>query len=179
MLARWARERLCEALAGPGAVRPAGDWGEERRATFVTLRWPDGRLQGCIGTLQPVRSLLDDVAHNAVAAGLDDPRGAPLRLADVDALEVEVSLLSPLERVEFSGGEAAARAALRAGTDGVVLEWRARRATLLPVMWEQLPDPAAFLSMLKTKAGLPQDFWSDDVMLFRYGAERFAIGGAP
>jgi AmmeMemoRadiSam system protein A len=178
-LARWARARLREALGGPSAGRPEGDWGAERGATFVTLRWPDGRLQGCIGTLQPVRGVVDDVGHNALAAGLDDPRGARLALADVDALQVEVSVLSPLEPVAFEGGEAGARAALRPGADGVVLAWHGRRSTLLPVMWEQFPDPAAFLAALKVKAGLPRDFWSDDVTLFRYGAGRFVDEGAP
>ncbi|HET9595340.1 MAG TPA: AmmeMemoRadiSam system protein A [Anaeromyxobacteraceae bacterium] len=179
ILVRWARARLREALGGPRAARPEGDWGEARTATFVTLRRPGGSLQGCIGSLQAVRGLVDDVAHNAVAAGLDDPRGTPLRLADVDGLQVEVSVLSPLAPVEFAGGEAGARAALRPGTDGVVLGWRGRRATLLPIMWEQLPEAGAFLAALKTKAGLPRDFWSDEVALWRYGAERFADEGAP
>jgi AmmeMemoRadiSam system protein A len=170
-LARFARARIREELGGPPAVPPLGDWCGTTAATFVSLHWhADGRLQGCIGSLEPRRALVDDVAHNAVAAALADPRAAPLSLADVDALDVEVSVLSPLERLD-APDEAAARAALRPGVDGVVLAWGRHRATFLPQMWPYLGDAATLLRELRRKAGLPDDFWSPEMAVSRYTVE--------
>lgn len=169
-LARFARARLRQELGGPCAVPPdAPEWSEPG-ATFVTLRWPDGTLQGCIGTLEPCRSIVDDVAGNAIAAGRWDPRGRPLAARDVDALSVEVSVLSPLREVPVTS-EAEALAAIATGEPGVVLGWRGRRATFLPVMWPRLGDPRTFLRELKAKAGLPRDFWAPDMELWTYSVE--------
>jgi hypothetical protein len=170
-LVRWARERVREARGGPTALPPTASWCAELAATFVSLRWRDGRLQGCIGSLRPVRSIVDDVAHNAIAAATRDLRGVPLALADVDELDLEVSILSPLEPIAASS-EAAIRAAIRVGHDGLVLEHAGRRATLLPTMWDRLTDLDTFLAALKHKAGLPHDFWSDDLRMSRYTTER-------
>lgn len=165
-LSRWARAVLGEALGGPpappppaGAARPG--------AAFVTLRFRDGRLQGCIGSLEPRRALFADVRGNALAAAFDDPRARPIGLADLDALDVEVSILSPLEPIEFRD-EPGARAALRPGVDGVVLSAVGRRGTFLPQMWRELREPQVFLDELKQKAGLPARFWSPEVRLQRY-----------
>jgi AmmeMemoRadiSam system protein A len=167
-LSRWARAKLREQLGGPQAPRPDRGWCDDSAATFVTLRWhDDGRLQGCIGTLEPRQSIADDVAHNVVAAALEDARGEPLTLDDVDELDVEVSVLSPLERVDFAD-EPSAVAALARDQAGVVIEWGARRATFLPAMWLRMPDARDFLAQLKRKAGLAPDFWDDDVRLWRY-----------
>ena len=108
-----------------------------------------------------------DVATNAFAAAFRDPRARTLRPEDIDRLVVEVSVLSPSEPLAFTD-EAAARAALRPGIDGVVLRWREHRATFLPQVWEHLPDPASFLAELKEKAGLPADFWDAELTLERY-----------
>ena len=72
-LARYAREVIAQALGGPPAVPPTGAWCDVPAATFVTLHRGD-ELHGCIGTLEPRRSLVRDVATNAVAAALRDPR---------------------------------------------------------------------------------------------------------
>ena len=171
VLARWARERLREELGGAKATRPEGGAYDELGATFVTLRWRDGRLQGCIGSLEPVRSIVDDVARNAIAAGMFDGRSAPIVLGDVDQLHVELSILSPLERIAFTD-ERSALAALRVGVDGVVLIHEGRRATFLPVMWPRLPEPKTFMAALKAKAGLAAGFWSAELELYRYTTER-------
>jgi AmmeMemoRadiSam system protein A len=170
-LAQWARDRLKQELGGPLAVPPTGDWANEPGATFVTLRWRDGTLQGCIGSLEPRRSIVNDVAHNAIAAGLHDPRSNPVGLKDVDDLEVELSILSPLERITFADQPAALRA-IRPGLDGIVFEHHGRRATFLPSMWPRLPEVREFLGELKEKAGFPHDFWDDDVRLYRYTVEK-------
>ncbi|HXJ33226.1 MAG TPA: AmmeMemoRadiSam system protein A [Candidatus Eisenbacteria bacterium] len=179
ILARFARGSVRAALGGPPPHVPSGEWTRERAATFVSLHWHDGRLQGCIGSLEPRRTIVEDVAANALAAAFDDPRAAGLAPADVDRLDVEVSILSPLERVSCAD-EAGACVVLRPHVDGVVLRWRDSRATFLPQVWAHVPDPRDFLLELKRKAGLADDLWDDEVQLFRYvvsvGCDRAARG---
>jgi AmmeMemoRadiSam system protein A len=165
VLARWARAHLRATLGGPAARRPDEPWCRELAATFVSLHWTTGELQGCIGCLQPARAIVDDVASHVVSAALHDPRTDPIVIDDIDRLDLEISLLSPLERIDF--------AEIRPGIDGLVLEHRGGRATLLPVMWTQLPDIATFLAALKQKAGLPRDFESPDLRLSRYTTDRY------
>jgi AMMECR1 domain-containing protein len=59
----------------------------------------------------------------------------------------------------------------------VILEWRGRRATFLPQVWDELPQPAGFLRALKLKAGLPVDFWAEDLRLQRYRVRKFSAAG--
>lgn len=165
ILVRYARAHLRESLGGEKATRPTGEWCDQIAATFVTLRWKDGDLQGCIGSLEADRSIVEDVAYNAVAAGTRDPRTLPCKLEDVDRLDVELSILSPLEPI---GSEAD----IRVGTDGIVLIYQHRRATFLPVMWERLRTKDIFMAELRRKAGLPRDF-RGDVQLLRYTASKF------
>lgn len=165
-LVRYARAHLREALGGTKATKPTGDWCREHGATFVTLRWKQGGdLQGCIGTLQADRPIVEDVAHNAVAAGTRDPRTKPCVLADIDNLHVELSILSPLEPI---GGEDE----IRVGTDGILMTALGRRATFLPVMWERLRTREIFMQELRRKAGLPRDF-AGQCTLLRYTASKF------
>jgi AmmeMemoRadiSam system protein A len=164
-LVKFARASLRAHLGGPAAMRPTGTWTDDPGATFVTLRWKSGDLQGCIGSLEPDRTILDDVASNAVAAGTRDPRTKPCVLADLDSLHVELSILSPLEPI-------ASEADIRIGIDGIVLIYEFRRATFLPVMWERLPDKQTFMGELRRKAGLPRDF-AGRVQLMRYTVDHF------
>jgi uncharacterized protein len=108
------------------------------------------------------------VRANAVAAAFRDPRFAPLHASELAHTSLEVSLLSPEERIEVvSEQELITR--LRPGVDGVILEFGRHRATLLPQVWEQLQDPRTFLAALKLKAGLPEDFWASGILVSRYG----------
>ena len=66
-----------------------------------------------------------------------------------------------------------AQQAIDAGIDGVVLRQGCAGATFLPQVWEQLPEPQDFLSHLKRKAGLPGDYWSEQVQLARYTVEKW------
>jgi AmmeMemoRadiSam system protein A len=175
-LVRWARARLMQELGGPAATAPTGAWCNEPGATFVTLHWTGGELQGCIGSLEPHRSIVSDVAQNTIASALFDPRAAPLKLEDVSKIDFELSILSPLEPIEFSD-ETSAIAALRQGTDGVVLEWHGHRGTFLPSMWPILGDARNFMRELKRKAGLTRDFWDAGVKLKRYTVQKFVDRG--
>ncbi len=169
-LARWARACVREEFGAGAPLRPSEPWCEELGATFVTLRWRRGALQGCIGSIRQHRAIVDDVARNAVAAATRDSRGRALALVDVDELDVEISILSALEPIA-AGSETEMWDAITPGTDGVVLEYEDCRGVLLPVVWEKLPTRPAFAEALKQKAGLPPAFWSDRVRLFRYSVE--------
>ena len=140
---------------------------EQPSATFVTLKQA-GQLRGCIGSLERRRALRDDVRANAIAAAFRDPRFAPLEASELPKTSLEVSLLSPEERIEaHSEGELITQ--LRPGIDGVILQYGRHRATLLPQVWQQLQDARDFMAALKVKAGLPGDFWSANVIVSRYG----------
>lgn len=141
-------------------------------AVFVTLT-RNGQLRGCIGSLEAWRPLLKDVQKNAIAAAFRDPRFNPLGADEFPATRVEVSLLTPPQPMTFSS-EADALDQLRPGVDGVVFVAGGRRATFLPQVWEQLPDPAVFMAHLKQKAGLPAGYWGSDVRIERYGVAKWA-----
>lgn len=139
------------------------------RATFVTLE-ENGQLRGCIGSLEARRPLAEDVVHNAFAAAFGDPRFPPVREEEVDRLDIHISILSPLEEMSFTSEEDLLRQ-IRPGVDGLVLEDGPYRGTFLPAVWEQLPDKRDFLRHLKLKAGLPPDYWSDTLKVYRYTTE--------
>lgn len=166
-----ARNAIADALNLPTGPEPAHAALAEPGATFVTLRH-GGRLRGCIGTLEARRPLDHDVRMHALAAAFQDARFEALREDEFDALEIEVSLLEPSEPLDV-GSEAEALCALQPGVDGVTLEYRGRRATFLPQVWEQLGSPQAFLAALKRKAGLPEDFWAEQLRLWRYRVRSF------
>jgi AmmeMemoRadiSam system protein B/AmmeMemoRadiSam system protein A len=141
------------------------------RASFVTLERA-GNLRGCIGSLQARGALADDVARNAWNAAFADPRFAPLQRAEMHGLEIHVSVLTP--PVPFPvRDEAELLARLRPGIDGLILADGARRATFLPAVWDDLPEPAAFVAALRRKAGLPAEHWSESLCIERYTAECF------
>jgi len=135
-------------------------------ATFVTLNL-HGRLRGCIGSLQAVRPLAEDVAHNAFAATFQDYRFPPLSAEEFPDIDIHISLLSMPEPVEVRS-EDELLAQLRPGKDGLILEDGPYRSTFLPQVWETLPEPERFLSELKMKAGLSPDYWSDTIKFSRY-----------
>lgn len=177
VLARWARACIREAFGAEPLAAPDAPWCEELVATFVTLRWhAGGALQGCIGTVRPHRALVDDVRSNAVAAATRDPRGKQLALADIDRLDIEVSILSPLEQVPV-GTEKEMWKHITPGVHGVVFETSATRGVLLPAVWDRLSVPE-FAAALKQKAGLPPTFWSDDVTLYRFTVEHHVDGAS-
>lgn len=166
-----ARRAIASRLGMPAAAAVDADFLRLPGATFVTLT-QNGRLRGCIGSLEARRPLAEDVAANAVAAAFQDPRFPPLGAAEWPRTAIEVSLLSSPEPLEVAN-EADAIARLRPGIDGVILSGAGRRATFLPQVWEQLPEPTAFLASLKRKAGLPADWWGADARLQRYDVQKW------
>jgi hypothetical protein len=155
------------------AAHPAPDRGFLQRpgASFVTLR-SAGSLRGCIGSLQARRPLGADVRANALAAAFDDPRFAPLRVAEYEQIDVEVSVLSAASPLPVAS-EYDLHTRLRAGVDGLILEMGSRRSTFLPQVWDVLPGAREFVDELKRKAGLPREYWSDELRFSRYTVEKF------
>jgi AmmeMemoRadiSam system protein A len=130
------------------------------------------QLHGCIGSVEPRRSLVDDLRHNAVLAAFHDPRTRALRSDEFDLVRFSVSILGPHRPLRFTD-EADARSQLRPRVDGVILSWHGHRGLFLPKVWESLPEPAAFLDNLKRKAGLSVDFWAPDIELERFEVLEF------
>lgn len=141
-----------------------------RRAAFVTLLDRDGRLRGCIGSIEAWRPLVEDVSANAFAAAFEDPRFQPLAPAERPGLQCKLSVLTPPEPLAFTD-EADLVRQIEPGTDGVLLVAGDCRGTLLPAVWEQIPDPFDFWRTVKRKAGLAADAFPNDLGVYRYRAE--------
>jgi len=149
---------------------------ETYRAAFVTLT-VDDRLRGCVGSILPHRTLIEDVAENGWKAAFGDPRFPELTAEEAAAMDVSVSILSHPRPIAF-GSEAEAVDALQPDVDGVILQandadGNTRRGLFLPQVWEQVPAADQFLRHLKAKAGLPQDHWDESIRLWRYTTETF------
>ena len=139
------------------------------RATFVTLR-REGELRGCVGSLVPLRPLVVDVAQSAFHAAFRDYRLPSIEARELPELDVHISVLGPLERIQ-AGSEEALLAQLRPKVDGLLLREGSLQGTFLPAVWESLPEPRAFLAELKRKAGLPENHWSETLEVHRYEVE--------
>ncbi|GAB4253727.1 MAG: AmmeMemoRadiSam system protein B [Acidobacteriota bacterium] len=145
-----------EATASEILQRPA--------AVFVTLK-EAGRLRGCIGSIVARSPLWEAVAKAAVSAALQDPRFTPVSPAELDALEYEISVLSPLRAIE-SVEE------IEIGRDGLLVELHGYRGLLLPqVAVEHDWDRLTFLRQTCVKAGLSPEAWRDsDLNLWAFSA---------
>lgn len=123
-------------------------------ATFVTIN-RHHQLRGCIGTIQPNMPLERSVIRNAVAAATQDPRFPPMRPEELGDMEVEVTVLSPLEPLDDVKS-------ITVGIHGVYLVKDGRSAIFLPqVPVEQGWDLTTYLDQLCLKAGLPAKAWKD------------------
>lgn len=135
-------------------------------ACFVTLKI-NGKLRGCIGSLEARRPLAEDVCANAHAAAFQDPRFTPVARDELANLELSISVLTPAQPLIFDTEQDLIEK-LQPGVDGLILTDGGRRGTFLPSVWKQLPQATDFLRHLKLKAGLPADHWSDTVSIERY-----------
>ncbi|HFS85198.1 MAG TPA: AmmeMemoRadiSam system protein A [Epsilonproteobacteria bacterium] len=137
------------------AIRAENPWLEAQGACFVTLTEGEyALLRGCIGSIVAHRSLFDDLKHNAVSAALHDPRFPPLTKREYPDITLEVSLLTPPEKIEYASPEAL-KGQVVPGKHGVILKHGNYQSTYLPQVWEQLPEFEIFFSTLCQKAGMP------------------------
>jgi AmmeMemoRadiSam system protein A len=172
-LIQIARDSILHGLEQGEALIPTADdldaELQEVRASFVTLQHA-GLLRGCIGHLEAIMPLAQDVAENAYAAAFRDPRFPPLNRQEYADLDLHISVLTPAEPLPFSS-ESDLISKLRPGVDGLILVDGYAKGTFLPSVWESLPQAEDFLRHLKRKAGLSEDHWSERLKIFRYETE--------
>jgi MEMO1 family protein len=144
------------------------------RATFVTLT-ENERLRGCIGSLDPRRTLIDDAVANTAQAAFADPRFPPLKESELAGLRLDVSILS-YPRPIPTESESELVAALEPDRDGLIVSAGKRRALFLPSVWRHLPDARAFVRHLMGKAGFDSNRWPEGLAARRFRVESF---GAP
>jgi AmmeMemoRadiSam system protein A len=130
---------------------------QEQRGTFVTLKIRN-QLRGCMGCLTPSETIQEGIQRNAVNAAFNDPRFPPLTGPELEQAEIEVSILTNPQDLEYSDGKDLLKK-LRPNIDGAIISKGMARATFLPQVWEQLPRTEEFLSHLCRKAGLSPDEW--------------------
>lgn len=140
-------------------------------AVFVTLMLA-GALRGCIGSLQAVDPLVLAVARSAFNAGFRDHRFGAVSEAEIDRLQIEISVLSEMQPIA-ADSRSALLDSLEVGVDGLLMEDQAYRSTFLPKVWEKFESPAAFVDQLLLKAGLPAGHWSSSARYFRYHTTSF------
>jgi uncharacterized protein len=138
----------------------------EPGAAFVTLH-KHGNLRGCIGHIKAFKPLIQSIQEMAIAAAFDDPRFPPLRLEEISDLEIEISVLSPMKKIESIDE-------IVVGTHGLYIQKGFQSGLLLPqVSTEQGWSKEQFLIGICQKAGLPNTAWKS-ANLFTFTAEIFS-----
>jgi uncharacterized protein (TIGR00296 family) len=150
----------------------------EMRGVFVTLNSTGAvseRLRGCIGFPYPVKKLGEAIQDATVAAASEDPRFPPVTTAELDGIEVEVSVLTKPSPIEPKRRQDAPMF-VRIGVDGLIVSRSYASGLLLPqVATEFGMDSEEFLAQACMKAGLTPDAWLDsDTKLQVFQAEIFA-----
>lgn len=157
MLLALARDTIVAALEGrtpppPEQLPPSL---QQLGAAFVSLH-RQGNLRGCIGTIIAVSPLAEAVASAALSAAFHDPRFDPLSAEELADLELEISVISAMDRVENPPDE------IVVGRDGLMVTMGPRRGLLLPQVPVELGwDRVHFLNQTCVKAGLPPSSWRD------------------
>jgi AmmeMemoRadiSam system protein A len=157
--------------SAPHGAVPA-EFAAPRGGVFVTIHH-GGELRGCIGHLDLNDATLPLlVARCAVAACSEDPRFPPVTPAELPEIQIELSVLGPLE-------PAAGPADVEVGRHGLVVEMGRQRGLLLPqVATERKWDAGTLLSQTCRKAGLPADSWQHGATVWRFEAEVFSEGAS-
>ena len=137
-----------------------------RCGAFVTLHM-DGALRGCIGHLTSSEPLYQTVSEMAVSAAFSDPRFSPLIESEFSHIDIEISVLTPMKRVEDL-------TEIKVGTHGLYIVMGPTRGVLLPqVATENGFDRETFLSQTCIKAGLAPDSWRKGAEIYSFEAEVF------
>ena len=137
--------------------------------SFVTLH-EAGQLRGCIGNMVGSQPLYLTVRDMAVEAATGDPRFSPVNLSELKNIEIEISVLSPLEKVDSAER-------IELGKHGVIVRRGFNSGVFLPqVATETGWTKDEFLSHLcSQKAGLPANAWKDkSTEIFIFTAEVFS-----
>jgi AmmeMemoRadiSam system protein B/AmmeMemoRadiSam system protein A len=132
-----------------------------KKGAFVTLK-KKGLLRGCIGFIEPVAPLYQTVIQASVYAACRDPRFPPVSADELEDLEIEISVLSPLEKINDPG-------LVKVGKHGLVISKGNKKGVLLPqVPVENNWSRETFLQQACLKAGLPANTWKykADIYIF-------------
>lgn len=140
---------------------------KEPSGAFVTI-YKDGELRGCIGQVVARKPLIEAVAEMAEAAALQDPRFTPVRSDELKDLKIEISVLTPLEKVDSPDQ-------IEVGKHGIIIKRGNAMGLLLPqVATEYGWDRTSFIENTCLKAGLPRDTWKDkETEIFIFSADVF------
>jgi AmmeMemoRadiSam system protein A len=165
-LLKIAREAILSALERREiSLTPPSPHLAEPRGAFTTIYF-DGHLRGCVGYVFPVASVYRTVAETARAAAFEDTRFAPVTLKEAAALEISLSILSPLRAIRPED--------VVIGVHGLVVSRGGHRGLLLPqVPVEHRWDRINFIEQTCRKAGLPMDAWQQGATLEAFTAEVF------
>ena len=141
---------------------------KQKCGAFVTLHEKNGALRGCIGYVEPVKSLLQTIVDMAIACSTRDPRFHPVTADEFSKLDLEISVLTPLEEVSDVGK-------ICIGEHGLLVKKGYYSGLLLPQVATEFGwDRAQFLKETCRKAGLPGDAWKQpDTKLYMFAAQVF------
>jgi len=142
----------------------------QKRGAFVTLNI-NGRLRGCIGRIIADKSLYETISQMAIQAAFYDPRFPQLREEEFKNVEIEISILSELKKIEDIKE-------IKVGTDGILIKKGYHQGLLLPqVATEYSWNRKTFLEHTCLKADLNKDAWDDkDTEIYIFSAEVFLEG---
>ncbi|MBI4823789.1 MAG: AmmeMemoRadiSam system protein B [Nitrospirae bacterium] len=133
-------------------------------AVFVTIT-KGGRLRGCIGHIHAMMPLYKSVIKNAIYACSADTRFLPMTKQELSDIDVEISILTPLEPLKDIHS-------IQIGRDGIYIVKDGKSGILLPQVAVEFGwDKETFLRNLCLKAGLPKDAWKNGATLYRFTAE--------
>ncbi len=169
------RVEACKALMNKKFAEAEAPAFQMPLACFVTLnRKENNELRGCIGNLEAEagQTLLGNVIRNSLSAAFYDSRFEPLQPEELEAVKIEISVLSKPEVIRFENEE---ELFSMISGKGVVLQKGFHRATFLPQVWEKVPEPELFLRHLAAKAGLPASAWREATYAV-YEVESFEEG---
>lgn len=173
-LLKLARQSLYAAVKGEKAPVPKDIPAvtKENRGCFVTLTI-QGELRGCIGYIEPIKSLYQAVTENAGNAALSDPRFPRVSPGELSSIKVEVSVLTKPAPLQYKDPEDLLNK-LVPFEDGVILQKGLYQSTYLPQVWEHFSgNKIAFLQNLSLKAGMDENGWKTSSVK-RYKAEHFS-----
>jgi AmmeMemoRadiSam system protein A len=171
VLLALARRAIRERVRGvvSAAAIPADPFLREPGAAFVTLT-KGGALRGCIGFVRPVHTLAETIRHCAEAAAVSDPRFPPVAADELCQLALEISVLSPVRRIDRLDE-------IEVGVHGLYVSQGGRHGLLLPqVATEYGWDRDTFLSHVCLKAGLPGDAWRHGAEIQIFTVDHFSDG---
>jgi AmmeMemoRadiSam system protein A len=140
----------------------------QERGAFVTLHEKSGALRGCIGYVKPIKPLLHTIMEMAIACSTRDPRFRPVTADEFPNLDIEVSVLSPLNEIrDFQK--------IRIGEHGLMIRKGDSSGLLLPqVATEYGWSREEFLNETCRKAGLKANAWKEpDAELYTFSAQIF------